>query len=146
MSKTSTVIIIIIVVLGAGYAYTFLQVNNAIQNMEMELYDFRIEGVGFIPPSADVTLVFRCDNPSQYEIELAANLDFYYGDSFITSTRINDIIYAGGSSTINCPFHVSSLDAINMILEGFDDWSYSGSYTATHRIFGVIPVVITRSL
>jgi hypothetical protein len=90
--------------------------------MEIDLYDFRVEGVGFIPPSADVTLIFRCENPSQYEIELNANLDFYYS------------------------FHLSSLDAINMVLEGFDDWSYSGSFTATHRIFGIIPVVITRSL
>ncbi len=145
MSKTSSAIIIIIVVLGVGYAYTFYQVNNALQNIDMDLYDFRIDGVGFLPPSADITLIFRCDNPSQYEIELKGTLGFYYGDSYITSLNINDVIYAGGSSTIDFSFHISSMDVINMILEGFEDWSYSGSYTATHRIFGVIPVIITQS-
>ena len=147
MSKTSTAIIVIIVVLGVGYAYTYYQVNNALQNLEPELYDIRIEGVGLLPPSADITLVLGCDNPSQYKIELKGNLDVYYGDSHITSIHINDIIFAGEYSTIDCSFHISSLNVINMIREGSDeDLLFSGSITATHRIFGVIPVVITGPL
>lgn len=146
MKKVSVLALVIVIAVGGGYAYTYSQVNNALQSIEMEFYDITLGGFSLIPPSLDITVALLCSNPTRYEIELSGNIDIYYGDSYITTFEISDVIRANGHSVIECPFHLSSISIVNLILEGFDDWTYSSSITATHRIFGIIPVVITKSL
>jgi len=146
LKKVGILVFVIIIAVGGGYAYTYSQVNNALQSIEMDFYDIALGGYSLIPPSLDITVAVLCSNPTGYEIELSGNVDIYYGDSYITTFEISDVIRANGHSVIECPFHLSSMSVINLILEGFDDWTYSSSFTATHRIFGIIPVVVTKSL
>ena len=69
MVKTTNIIIALIVLGGAGYAFTYYQVSGALQEVDMDFYDTRIDSVSIFPPSADLTLILICNNPSDYEID-----------------------------------------------------------------------------
>jgi len=144
MNRKGAILVVIILSL-AGYGYTYLQVSSAIQSLEIEMVDFGIEGFSLFPPSADIVLIYMVINPSGYELELRVDAAMYYGNTLITPIEVFDTIRANGRSTFEVSVHITS-GVIGTLLETDNpQFTLEGKVTITHKIFGIIPVVLTRT-
>ena len=145
MSRKAAILVLVIVLSLAGYGYTYIQVSSAIQALEIDVADFRIEGFSIFPPSADGVFVFMSVNPSGYDLELRVDADMYCGDTLITPIEVSDTIRANGRSTFDVPVHITS-SVIGVLTEtSAPQFTVEGEVTFTYRIFGVVPVVFTRT-
>ena len=145
MNRKAASLAVIVILSLAGYGYTYIQVSSAIQNLEIEMADFRIEGFSLFPPSADIVLIYIAINPSSYELDLSIDAMMFYGDTLITPIEAFDTIRANGRSTFEVPVHITS-GIIGILAETSDpQFTFEGKVTISHRIFGIIPVVFTKT-
>ena len=145
MGRKTEILSLILVLSLVGYGYTYIQVSSAIQDLDIEISDFRLEGISIFPPSADIVFIFVVNNPSGYDLDLSVEAAMFYGDTLITPIDVSDTIRAYGRSTFEVPVHITS-GVLGIFMETSDpQFTMEGRVTITYRIFGIVPVVFTRT-
>ena len=145
MGRKTEILSIIFVLSLVGYGYTYIQVSSVIQDLVIDMSDFRLEGISIFPPSADIVFIFIVYNPSGYDLDLSIDAAMYYGNNLITPIDVSDTISANGHATFEVPLHITS-EVEDIFTETSDtQLTLEGRVTITHRIFGFVPVVFTRT-
>lgn len=124
------------------------EVEDAVEQLEMDLTDFSIDRLSVIPPEAEITLTYTVSNPSDTPLKIAIDGLVYYGDIVITPVIVEEqMIPANGNDTIGAQITLNStlLESIRNP-ENQDNYSLKGTLTGTGKYLGVIPVTVNLKL
>jgi hypothetical protein len=142
------ILAVLILVSGAGYLYYRTNLDNAVSNTEILFDKIELKGFRLLPsPMANITLIYVANNTENVEFRLSLKGELYYGSHFITPLTVNDaLIRANGLSTFKMDVTISGaiLTVINPEIK--EEYLIQGDLVASTKIFGLIPISITKSL
>ena len=136
--------IIVAVIFGGVYLSGREKVTDAVEQLELEYSDFRIDQITLFPPSLDLTLTYGVINPSDVDLDISLDGDIYYGLIRISPLIVNEkSILANGVGTIEAQISLNGtlIQAIGDP-ENSGGYKLSGTMTVTGRYMGVLPISV----
>ena len=142
------VLLLVIASSSVGYGYYRYQLDNTVKELEITFDKIELKGFRLLPsPEANLTLIYVANNVNNTEFRISLDGELYYGSHYITPLTVEDArIRANGLSTFKMDVTItgSILNTINP--ESKNEYSIQGELVATTRLFGLIPLTVTKPL
>ena len=142
------VLLLVIASSSVGYGYYRYQLDNTVTELEITFDKVELKGFRLLPsPEANLTLIYVANNVNNTEFRISLDGELYYGSHYITPLTVEDArIRANGLSTFKMDVTItgSILNTINP--ESKNEYSIQGELVATTRLFGLIPLSVTKPL
>jgi len=140
---------IVLTVLFGGFYYVGQQeVEDAVEQLSLELSDFSVDRLSLIPSEADLTLIYDVSNPNDIPLMISMDGAIYYGETMITPFTVEErMIPAMGSGTVDAQITLNGtlMETIGNP-QNHGNYSLNGTLTARGKYMGILPVTVTLEM
>ena len=142
------VILLVIAFSSVGYGYYRNQLDNTVTELEITFDKVELKGFRLLPsPEANLTLIYVANNTKNTEFRVSLTGELYYGSHYITLLTVEDArIRANGLSTFQMDVTITGSILNTIDPETKNQYSIQGELVATTRLFGLIPITVTKPL
>lgn len=142
------VLLLVIASSSVGYGYYRYQLDNTVKELEITFDKVELKGFRLLPsPEANLTLIYVANNVNNTEFRISLDGELYYGNHYITPLNVEDArIRANGLSTFKMDVTITGNILNTIDPESKNEYSIQGELVATTRLFGLIPLSVTKPL
>jgi hypothetical protein len=142
------VFLLVIASSSVGYGYYRYQLDNTVTKLEITFDKVELKEFRLVPsPEANLTLIYVANNVNNTEFRISLDGELYYGSHYITPLTVEDArIRANGLSTFKMDVTITGSILNTIDPESKNEYSIQGELVATTRLFGLIPLSVTKSL
>lgn len=141
-------LLLVIASSSVGYGYYRYQLDNTVKELEITFDKVELKGFRLLPsPEANLTLIYVANNVNNTEFRISLDGELYYGNHYITPLTVEDArIRANGLSTFKMDVTITGSILNTIDPESKNEYSIQGELVATTRLFGLIPLSVTKPL
>jgi len=142
------VLLLVIASSSVGCGYYRYQLDNTVTELEITFDKVELKGFRLLPsPEANLTLIYVANNVNNTEFRISLDGELYYGNHYITPLTVeNARIRANGLSTFKMDVTITGSILNTIDPESKNEYSIQGELVATTRLFGLIPLSVTKPL
>jgi len=142
------VLLLVIASSSVAYGYYGYQLDNTVTELEITFDKVELKGFRLLPsPEANLTLIYVANNVNNTEFRISLDGELYYGNHYITPLTVeNARIRANGLSTFKMDVTITGSILNTIDPESKNEYSIQGELVATTRLFGLIPLSVTKPL